>query len=131
MRQAGIIAAAGLVALSDGADGMIERLADDHDNARVLAEGLAGMDGIVGLDPSAISTNYIVFGLRPRPGQDLLATREAFMAETAGRGLTYIGYPGGRVRALTHYGIERADIDRALDISREALTAAGLSAVVV
>jgi len=110
---------------------MIERLADDHDNARVLAEGLAGMDGIVGLDPAAISTNYIVFGLRPRPGGDRLEARDAFMAETARRGLTYIGYPGGRVRALTHYGIERDDIDRALEISREALTAAGLSAVVV
>ena len=131
MRQAGIIAAAGLVALSDGPEGMIERLADDHDNARALAEGLAGMDGIVGLDPTAIDTNYIVFGLRPRPGQDPLAARDGFMAETTARGLTYIGYPGGRVRALTHYGIERADIDRALEISREALTAAGLSAVVV
>jgi threonine aldolase len=131
MRQAGIVAAAGLVALADGPDGMVERLAEDHANARVLAEGLAGMDGIVGLDPAAITTNYIVFGLRPRPGQDPLEARDAFMAETAARGLSYIGYPGGRVRALTHYGIERADIERALAISHEALTAAGLSAVVV
>ena len=41
------------------------------------------------------------------------------MAETGSRGLAYIGYPGGRVRALTHYGIERDDIDRALESIRE------------
>jgi len=129
MRQAGIIAAAGLVALSDGPDGTIERLANDHTNATALAEGLAAMDGIVGLDPDDITTNYLVFGLRPRPGQDLIEARSAFMAETQSRGLAYIDYPGGRVRALTHYGIERSDIDRGLDITRDSLVACGLSAV--
>lgn len=129
MRQAGIIAAAGLVALQDGSDGTIERLAEDHANARRLAEGLSEMDGIVGLDPAGVTTNYVVFGLRPRPGQELLVARSAFMAETQSRGLAYIEYPGGRVRALTHYGIERAHVERALDITREALSAAGLSAV--
>jgi len=131
MRQAGIIAAAGLVALGPGPNGMIERLADDHTNATALAEGLAAMDGIVGLDPAAITTNYIVFGLRPRPGQDLLDAREAFMAETGSRGLAYTQYPSGRVRALTHYGIERTDIERALEITRHALAAVGLSAATV
>ena len=53
------------------------------------------------------------------------------MAETGSRGLAFIQYPGGRVRALTHYGIERADIERALGITREALAAAGLAAVAV
>ena len=47
MRQAGVLAAAGLVALSDGPDGMIERMAEDHANARRLAEALSEMDGIV------------------------------------------------------------------------------------
>jgi threonine aldolase len=129
MRQAGIVAAAGLIALQDGPEGTIERLADDHANARALAEGLADMDGIVGLDPADVSTNYLVFGLRTRPGQDPLEARTAFMAETQSRGLSYIQYPGDRVRALTHYGIERADIARALDITRESLSAAGLSAI--
>ena len=46
MRQAGVLAAAGLVALSDGPEGMIDRLADDHANARRLAEALADMDGV-------------------------------------------------------------------------------------
>ena len=121
----------GLVALQDGPAGMIERLADDHRNARRLAEGLAEMDGIVGIDPAAITTNYIVFGLRPRPGQDVLEARTAFMAETGSRGLAYIQYPGGRVRALTHYGIEAADIERALEITNASLAAAGLAAATV
>ena len=119
------------MALSDGPDGTIERLADDHANAQVLAQGLAGMDGIVGLDPADVTTNYLVFAVRARPGQDALEARDAFMAETEARGLAYIRYPGGRVRALTHYGIERGDIERALRITRAALAAAGLSAVAV
>ncbi len=131
MRQAGIIAAAGLVALQDGPEGSIERLADDHANAQRLAQGLAEMDGVVDLDPADITTNYLVFGTRPRPGQDSLSARTAFMAETASRGLAFTQYPGDRVRALTHYGIERADIERALEITRESLAAAGLTAVTV
>ncbi len=121
MRQVGVLAAPGLVALSDGPDGMIARLADDHVNARVLAEGLAGMDGVVDLDPARVTTNYIVFGIRPRPGQDRLAARAAFMAETRARGVGYIEYGGGRVRALTHYGIERRDVEQALAATQAAL----------
>ena len=131
MRQAGIIAAAGLVALSHGPDGMVERLADDHANARYLAEGLADMDGISGLDPADITTNWTGFGLRPRAGQDAFLACEAFVAEAGSRGLGCIHFPVGRVRALTHYGIQRSDIDRALAITRDALTATGLSAIAV
>ena len=72
MRQVGILAAAGLVALSDGPDGMIERLAEDHANARRLAEGLAALDGIESaggiaqptpgpLDPGRVTTNFVLF----------------------------------------------------------------------
>ena len=72
MRQAGILAAAGLVALSDGPDGTIDRLAEDHANARRLAEALSGMDGIVSaggtaqpepgpLDPGRVATNFVLF----------------------------------------------------------------------
>src|SRR3954447_21584472 len=57
MRQAGIVAAAGLYAL----DHHIERLADDHENARVLAAGLAEIDGI-DIDPATVETNIVVFG---------------------------------------------------------------------
>ena len=56
MRQAGILAAAGLVAVSDGPDGMIGRLVEDHANARRLAEALADMDGVVAAGGTAQPT---------------------------------------------------------------------------
>jgi threonine aldolase len=129
MRQVGVLAAPGLVALSDGPEGMIERLAEDHANARYLADGLAGLDGITELDPARVTTNYVVFGVRPRPGQSRREARAAVMAEVRQRGVAYIEYSDGRVRALTHYGIERADIERALRVTRASLAAAGLAAV--
>ena len=92
MRQVGVLAAPGLVALGDGPEGMIERLADDHANARRLAEGLADLDGIVDLDPGRVTTNYVVFGLRPRPGADSLALRGTFMTELRQRGVAFIEY---------------------------------------
>jgi len=130
MRQAGILAAAGLVALSDGPDGTIARLADDHANARFLADGLAAMDGIVSLDPTDITTNYLVFGLRLRAGREAGTTQSAFMQEARARGLAFTPYPGGRVRALTHYGIERVDVERALAIVSEVLATMGLNPVI-
>jgi threonine aldolase len=129
MRQVGVLAAAGLVALQDGPAGTIERLAEDHRNARRLAEGLAELDGISDLDPARVVTNYVIFGVRPRPGQDRLAARAAFMTELRQRGVHCIEYSHGHVRALTHYGIEEADIERALQAAGESLRAAGLAAV--
>ena len=52
MRQVGVLAAAGLIALRDGDAGMIERMADDHVNARRLADGIADMPGLIDLDPA-------------------------------------------------------------------------------
>jgi threonine aldolase len=63
MRQAGILAAAGLIALRDGSDGMIDRLAEDHVNARRLADGLANLPGIVALEPARVRTNFVFFEL--------------------------------------------------------------------
>ena len=68
MRQVGILAAAGLIALRDGPSGMIERLADDHANARTLASALASMPGIGHLDPQMIPTNFVLFAVMA-PGQ--------------------------------------------------------------
>ena len=135
MRQAGVIAAAGLVALSDGPDGMVDRLAEDHANARYLAEALASMDGITRLDPGRVRTNFVLFGVGDdaawpddRPGRDrLLATRARFMAEVEARGVRYIEYPQGLIRAIPHYGIERADIEAAISATRAALAAMGLA----
>lgn len=129
MRQVGVLAAPGLVALDDGPDGMVARLAEDHANARLLAQGLAHLDGITDLDPDRVTTNYIVFGVQPRRGQDPIEARAAFMSEVAQRGVAYIEYTAGSVRALTHYGIERTDIEHALVATREALVAAGLAPI--
>jgi threonine aldolase len=127
MRQVGVLAAAGLVALRDGPAGMIERLAEDHHNARRLAEGLAELPGITGLDPARVVTNYVLFSLVPRAGQSALEARAAFLAEWRLRGVDPIEYSHGQVRVLTHYGIEVEHVERALVAARQALEAAGLA----
>ena len=103
MRQAGIIAAAGVYALEHH----VERLADDHDNARRLAEGLAGLPGIK-IDPADVETNIVIF--------DVAGKRDA--AQTVAQLLDHgvrMGALGPRtVRAVTHLDIDRAGIDRAL-----------------
>jgi threonine aldolase len=122
MRQVGVLAAAGLVALSEGPDGMVDRLAEDHANARRLADAIAGMPGIEDLDPSRVRTNFVFFELA-RP--DL---RPQFLDALQREGVQMIDYPGGdRVRAVTHYGIDESDIDRAIDATRRALAAIGLA----
>jgi threonine aldolase len=103
-RQAGIMAAAGLIALIDGP----ARLHEDHANARTLAAGLAELlPGSV--DPTAVETN-IVFADVTRTGRDALQWRELLAAE--GVLVTIIG---DRVRMLTHVDVGSADIRAALD----------------
>ena len=124
MRQAGILAAAGLVALSDGPDGTIARLAEDHANARRLAEGLSGLDGIVSaggnaqptpgpLDPGRVATNFVVFKVERDRAEflDSLKTRNVLMVE----------YPHGQVRAVTHYGVTETDIETTIAAVRAVL----------
>jgi threonine aldolase len=101
---------------------MRERLADDHANARRLAEGIAGMPGVRALDSARARTNFVFFELE-RP-----ELRMPFLAALADEGVLMIDYPGGhRVRAVTHYGIDAADIDAAVDATRRALAAVGLA----
>jgi threonine aldolase len=126
MRQVGVLAAAGLMALRDGPSGMIERLADDHANARRLAEGLASMAGIEGLDTARVRTNFVLFHVRGRPGRDGTSEQEAFLAELARQGVLMVPYAHGQVRAVTHHGIEDADIERALALVAASLAAIGL-----
>ena len=122
MRQVGVLAAAGLIALRDGSDGMIDRLAEDHVNARRLAEGLADLPGIVALEPARVRTNFVFFELS-RP--DL---RMKFLDELSEQGVLMIDYPGGdRIRAVTHYGIDTVDVDSAIGGVRRALHAVGLA----
>jgi threonine aldolase len=137
MRQVGILAAAGLVALRDGDAGMIDRLSDDHANARFLAESLADIPGIVSpgdaaqpvgerLDPGRVRTNFVLF----RVERD----REAFLAALERRGVLMLSFMphNGQIRAVTHYGIDRSDIEATIRAVREVLdelpaTAAGAS----
>jgi len=108
-RQAGIMAAAGLIALEEGPG----RLPEDHANARRLAEGVAGI--VPGsLDPAAVETN-IVFADVVSPGRPLAAWMDALAAEGV-----LVTTVGGRVRMLTHVGISAADVDTALAAWRRA-----------
>ena len=112
MRQVGILAAAGLVAL----DTMVDRLKDDHDNARRLASGLSSLPGIH-VDPEAVDTNIVVFAVANRD-----AGTVADALENAGVRVSRMGGP--MLRMVTHYGIEESDIDRTLEIAETVLAPA-------
>jgi threonine aldolase len=130
MRQAGVLAAPGLLALRDGPAGMIERLAEDHANARRLADALAAMPGIEGLDPHRVRTNFVLFrvaGTADSPARDLpaLRLRAAFLEALAERGVVMVEYPHDQVRAVTHYGVDAQDVERTIGAVRAALAACG------
>jgi threonine aldolase len=112
-RQAGIMAAAGLIALDEGP----ARLPEDHDNARALAEGVAELLP-AGLDPELVETN-IVFVDVSGTGRPAAQWREQLAAE--GLLVTMIG---GRIRMLTHVGVGAADIQSALAAWQRAAKAA-------
>ena len=102
MRQAGIIAAAGIVALET----MIERLGEDHQNARLLGKGLAAIPG-VRLVPPQVDSNMVFFTL---DGVNALE-----LAGRVSQAKVLCLAEASRVRVVTHYGIERADIEEALE----------------
>ncbi len=102
MRQVGIIAAAGIVALQT----MIDRLAEDHSNARKLAEGLANIPGI-SIDPTGVQTNIVIFEVAKGSALDMLHALEAHGVRGSFNG-------GRRIRFVTHYGVTFDDIDYAL-----------------
>ena len=105
MRQAGVLAAAGIVALTE----MVDRLADDHANARVLADGLEGMEGLR-LEQHGVRTNMVFFTLVT----DRMTPPE-FRAALEEEGVK-VGYYGGRLfRAVTHHGIEEQDVRRTIE----------------
>lgn len=109
-RQAGVLAAAGLYALEH----MVDRLADDHANARALADGLVELSGLR-LDHPRVQTNIVIVDVA---GTGLTAT--AFVERLAAQGVLTCEFGGSRVRFVTHYGIERADIEAALARVRQA-----------
>lgn len=103
MRQAGVIAAAGLVALEESP----KRLHEDHENARRLAEGLAELPGIR-IDPEKVATNIVIIDVA-----DTGKTGDAICAELREGGVLAIGF-GTSIRMVTHCDVSRADIETAL-----------------
>lgn len=129
LRQAGVLAAAGLVALQDGADGTVARLAEDHRRARVLAEALSVQQGVVSpghlaqpegdlLDPERVTTNFVLFAV-----EGGRTRRTAYLAALRERGVGMVAYPHGQIRAVTHRGIDDADVEAIIEASASALAA--------
>ncbi len=112
MRQAGIIAAAGIVALET----MVDRLQEDHTNARLLADGIADLPGVV-LDPETIKTNIIYFDL-----DDNAIESADFLTVLAAKGIQFFDTGPRRFRMVTHYGITAEDILYTIDGFKQTLT---------
>jgi len=106
MRQAGIVAAGARYGLQHN----VERLADDHANAKFLAEGLAELDGVE-IDPATVETNIVIFDV-----PDAQALHDKLAANGVEMSLLE-----GRVRAVTHLDVDRAGVERALGAVRDAL----------
>jgi threonine aldolase len=104
MRQAGVIAAAGIVSLTS----MVDRLDEDHRRARRLGEGLAALDGIR-IDLDSVQTNIVIFDTQPR------VAHAAFVAAMKERGILMSNYSPRGVRMVTHHQVDDAAIEAALD----------------
>jgi threonine aldolase len=124
MRQAGVLAAAGLVALSGMAPTVPSNASPRPCQRPSPAGGLATLDGVESpggifqptpgrLDPGRAVTDFVVF----RVARD----RAAFLAALEARGVLMVSYPHGTIRAVTHYGIGQADVDATILAVREAL----------
>ncbi len=113
MRQVGVLAAAGLVAL----DRMVERLADDHANARLLAEGLAALPSVT-IDPESVQTNIVIFDL-----DELAPSDDDLSAALATRGVLANPIAPRQMRMVTHCDVSRDDCVAAIEATHEALLA--------
>jgi threonine aldolase len=109
MRQSGIIAAGAIYALTHH----VERLAEDHANAQLLAQGLAEMSGI-SVEP--VETNMVFFDVSSL-GLDAETFNELLMA----RGVRFSTIGEGRVRAVTHLDVSKTQVQKTLDLVREVL----------
>jgi threonine aldolase len=116
MRQVGVIAAPGIVALTE----MVGRLAEDHRNARILADGIAALNGVA-LDPPEVDTNIVVFRMPS------VAKAEAFAEALAAKGVLISDFGAGRLRVVTHYGISEADCRQAVSVMQSVWQAPALA----
>lgn len=110
MRQAGVLAAAGLIALEK----MTQRLDEDHANARLLAETLAGLPDVE-IDPAAVQTNIVIFSLKTRKSAELVTSLKArdVLVSTVGP---------RSIRLVTHYDASRAACMRVAQLLTEELS---------
>ena len=115
MRQAGIIAAAGIVAVTE----MIDRLADDHANAKKLAYGLSKLDGLE-LQPDTVESNIVFFDL---VRDDV--TPSGFAAGMSEHGVLLSPAGGRSLRAVTNLHITDSDVETALDAAQAVLASGG------
>lgn len=106
MRQAGVLAAAGIVALTE----MVDRLAEDHHHAKMLASGLATIDGLAA-HPGVTETNILIVTV-----EDETLPAEQVAASLAERGVLVNALDETRIRVVTNYHIATADVERALDV---------------
>ncbi|MBI3087153.1 MAG: aminotransferase class I/II-fold pyridoxal phosphate-dependent enzyme [candidate division NC10 bacterium] len=111
MRQAGILAAAGVVALET----MVDRLREDHENARVLAEGLASLPGIA-IDLARVQTNIVIFNVKRK---DLDAP--GLIVKLAEHGIKAFAITPDSIRMVTHKDVNRAGILKTLEVLRTIL----------
>ncbi len=117
MRQAGVLAAAGLIALEE----MPQRLHEDHANAKLLAEGLAQLPGVK-LDPAKVQTNIVVFDVT---GTGLASTE--FTKQCARYGVRASTANPACVRMVTHCNVSRADCERAVEAAAQVAHASRLA----
>jgi len=114
MRQAGVIAAAGIKALEE----MVERLAEDHENARRLAEGISRIGGL-SIELAKVQTNIVYFEL----DEDRMTPKE-LVTELNKKEVKLLSVGSRRLRAVTHYGISAEDIDLTVKALGEVMKAA-------
>jgi threonine aldolase len=108
LRQAGVLAACGIIAITE----MTKRLAEDHANARRLAENLAGLSGVF-VDMETVQTNMVMLSYRGPRARDA----HWLQGELARRGVLALVLPMGgepRIRLVTHHDVSRRDVDRAI-----------------
>jgi threonine aldolase len=113
MRQAGILAAAGLIALEEGP----KRLYEDHANARLLAEALAAMPGVA-IDPETVETNIVIFGLKGK------RTPAELVARLKARNIFISALGHNLIRLVTHLDVDRAACVAAAEAIAEELDVA-------
>lgn len=110
MRQVGVLAAPGIIALTE----MVDRLREDHERAKRLARAIAGLPGIH-LNPEDIQTNIIIFGF-----SHPLYSVSAFIAELKKKGILALATTAG-IRFVTHKDVGDEDVERAVAAFREIL----------